>query len=321
MRQLPLCVLVAGILACGGEGPAPSNPGSPGLDGGTSLSTAPGPEILSLEIVPESPTRNDVIGAELRVQNAGRVAVEVQYTWYHNAQLVQQGVEARLQALELRRGDEIRVTADVWDGASRVSFRSSPVEIQNTPPQLSRLALDPLPPTAGSELRAVPYAHDPDGDAIEFQYRWFRNGRELENASEAILPAGRLRRGDRVRVSALATDTVAESGWTDSADATLANSAPAIRSTPAYAPVASNRYEYQVIAVDPDGDRPLRYQLVEGPTGMQLGAYSGLVRWEIPRSTSGEIPVEVAVIDPQGAEVHQRFALRIGWDTPPANRQ
>ena len=96
--------------------------------------------------------------------------------------------------------------------------------------------------------------------------------------------------------------------------------APAIRSSPAYAPTTSNRYEYQVVAADPDGDRPLRYERVEGPTGMQLGAYSGLVRWEIPRSVSGEVPVEVAVIDPQGAEVHQRFALRIGWDTPPANR-
>ena len=318
MRQLPLYLFLGAILACGGDGSRSGNSGEPRLDTAPAASTPL--EILSLRIVPESPTRTDALAVELRVQNAGRTSIQVQYAWHHNAQLVQQGAETRLAPQELKRGDEIQVTANIWDGASRLRFRSAPVQIRNSPPRLDRLALDPLPPTSGSELRAVPYARDPDGDPVEFRYRWLRNGREIAGATEARLPAGRLRRGDRVRVSASAMDASAESAWVDSADETVSNSAPAIRSSPAYAPTTSNRYEYQVVAADPDGDRPLRYELVEGPTGMQLGAYSGLVRWEIPRSVSGEVPVEVAVIDPQGAEVHQRFALRIGWDTPPANR-
>lgn len=321
MRVLLLCLLLFGFPACGGAGdPVASSTASPdSLDLAAGASSGPGAEIVALEIVPRFPTPQDAISADLQVRNAGREALEVEYSWYHNARLVQQGVESRLGPLELRRGDELRVTAEVRNAGSKLGARSARTEIQNGAPRVARVALDPVPPTAGSELNAVVYVEDPDGDDVELRYRWWRNGQELANASGRVLASGTLRRGDRVRASVSVRDEAGESNWVESSEETVSNSAPEIRSRPVYGPSESNRYEYQVVAEDPDGDRPLRYELTEGPTGMQVGAYSGRVQWEVPTTVSGEISVELAVIDPHGAESRQRYALRIDWDSRPAS--
>ena len=68
-------------------------------------------------------------------------------------------------------------------------------------------------------------------------------------------------------------------------------------------------YTYQVKSSDPDGD-PVAFALITAPEGMTI-SQAGLIRWSVPQSVKGQIPVTVSVTDGQGGETLQNFTLEI----------
>jgi hypothetical protein len=97
------------------------------------------------------------------------------------------------------------------------------------------------------------------------------------------------------------------------------NSAPQITSQPSYELAEGNIYQYRVSAVDADEDRPLRFELDEGPAGMRVDLVSGLVSWKVPDDAGGKYPVSISVSDPHGGQTQQSYVLELNWETVPAN--
>lgn len=67
-------------------------------------------------------------------------------------------------------------------------------------------------------------------------------------------------------------------------------------------------YQYDVNAIDPEGDS-IAYSLVSAPVGMQIDPASGLITWTPSVSQAGSHLVQVAAQDSAGGRSIQRFAV------------
>ncbi len=311
--------LVLGVLliACGGEEPTnlPSSPLPVAPAAGTNLA----PVISSLELLPDAPRSSDSLSARLRAHDPERGSLQVEYEWYVNGRLVQSGERSTLAAGSARRGDRVHVVATASDGVDETSSQTAPVQVRNSPPVITKLMLESQRTTASDPILATAGATDEDGDPIEYRYTWYVNGRALEDVSGPALEAGRAGRGDQVSVAVRARDGTEEGESFRLPARQIANSPPEILSTPSYTITGTNTYRYQVKARDPDGDRHLRYELLQAPEGMRVDLLSGLVTWVVPADAGGKYPVELVVSDAYGGRTGQSYVLELDWETVPAN--
>jgi len=88
------------------------------------------------------------------------------------------------------------------------------------------------------------------------------------------------------------------------------NSPPEITSTPLVRTIIGNLYNYQVEAVDPDGDE-LEYSLAIGPGGATIDLVNGLVTWVPDVSQLGLNQFEIHVSDGNGGLAWQRFEVLV----------
>ena len=92
---------------------------------------------------------------------------------------------------------------------------------------------------------------------------------------------------------------------------------PEIVSSPGLAVLVGETYEYDVDAVDPDGD-DVAYSLALAPTGMTIDAATGLIRWTPAADQIGESPVTVRAVDPGGLSGLQAFyVIAVAANEPP----
>ncbi|ARN73537.1 putative Ig domain-containing protein [Oceanicoccus sagamiensis] len=87
------------------------------------------------------------------------------------------------------------------------------------------------------------------------------------------------------------------------------NAAPVINSTPILQGTEEQAYQYQVSAVDDDGDA-LTYELITAPSTMTINA-EGLIQWTPHDGAAADYPVTLQVTDTQGATVEQSYTLTI----------
>ena len=317
MRLIWLAALALVFAACGGDDvpmPSPTEPSATSEAQGNRA-----PVLSSITIQPTSPRSDQALSVSVQAYDPDHDPLQIEVAWYRNGVRARRGKEQTLSASGISRGDEIHALISVSDGKLTVSEKTPTVRVRNQVPRIDSVELLPKDATAKDEILAVPKARDSDNDTIEFSYTWIVNRTTLRNASEAHLEAGRVRRGDTVVASVVASDGFGESNPVQSRPARIGNSAPRITSKPTYDLSGQNLYNYQVAALDPDGDRPLRYELREGPPGMSIGLVSGLVSWIVPDDASGKYPVQVSVRDSNGAESRQSYVLELRWSMAPAN--
>jgi hypothetical protein len=318
MRHAFLLGLAIGCAACGSGAPAPD--GADGAAGAPEDAAANSPPVVEmLEIMPAEPSVADLLSVSLEAHDDDRDRLHVSYEWYVNGQRLP-GVEGEtLEPGRLRRGDRVHVVARVGDGSEEIEERSEPVSIGNALPRLQAVRITPPQATTSDVLSAEVQAVDPDGDPIEYQHRWLINGQLVEGAASSRLEAGKAVRGDEVSVQIAARDGSGQTEWISSEVLRMGNAAPEITTRPVYELAGSALYRYEVQGRDPDGDRPLRYELLTGPPGMTVEAASGVVSWEVPSDAQGSYEVELGVSDPHGARTLQRYALDVNWQASPAS--
>jgi hypothetical protein len=200
-----------------------------------------------------------------------------------------------------------------------VTHQTAAIVVGNSPPSIRRVAITPARATARDLLQADVDARDEDGDPVELSYRWLRNGQPIGDGEGPRLEPGAGHRGEVVVLQVRGSDGSAESEWIASAPLTLGNAPPEITTQPNYTLSGSSRYDYEVAARDPDGDRPLKYELVEGPPGMAVDIVSGRVSWQVPGSAKGVYPIELRVSDPYGGKTTQSYSLAVDWSEVPAS--
>jgi hypothetical protein len=307
-------------LACGGapERAAPA-PGSPEASAPEAAAGDQPPILTEARIRPEVPQSGDPLSIVLRAYDPERRHLEYEVQWFRNGRPLSQesGLELRLD--DLRRGEEVSARVVVSDGNSQVVRNLDPVRIANRAPRIESVQLLPARPTAEASLVAECVANDDDGDVYELAYSWFVNDARIEDFGEGSLAPPRFKRGDRVRVEVVASDGEESSEPAASPTLQVRNATPRIDSQPTLGVEGENRYRYQIVASDPDGDRPLRYQLVRGPEGMSVDLTGGELLWAVPETVSGAVEVEVSVSDAHGAKASQSWTLQLAWEEAPAD--
>jgi hypothetical protein len=198
---------------------------------------------------------------------------------------------------------------------------------QNQRPQIRIVSMEPSSEAGGGASdaaiwRASVLAEDPDGDDLEIEYRWFVNGVETD-VEDKFYPTDKLKRGDRIKLSARVFDGKLWSGSIRSREVEIGNIHPTIVSVPPR-PAANGHFRYRVDVNDTGANEKLRFSLRKSPRGMQIGELSGEVTWQPGSDQAGRHEVEIVVRDEDGGEASQAFSLALvsmndSEEMPPAS--
>jgi hypothetical protein len=323
-----LCTLLlaVGLLGsgCGSEEPEPAKPvlsvfeardpadGAAGPASEAAASVTPGetPVVERVDFVPSRPESRDRLRAVARVSGDWSA---LQYTWTRNGERFGSNT-AEIALPRLETGDVIAVTVTPFQDDRPGEPRKIETTVSNQRPKLTHLTIERVDEPEGAAIageiwRADVRAEDPDGDPVEYEYRWMVNG-EVSDVDVADFPADRLRAGDRIELRARAFDGEAWSVPANSGEIVVGNSLPVIVSRPPR-PDANGQFRYQVRVKDSGGDRGLRFSLRRSPRGMQIDGSTGLVTWQPETDQAGEHEVEVVVRDADGGEASQAFRLAL----------
>ncbi len=308
MLRVGAAVIATLCICCGGGDSADSN---------APAENRP-PVIESVAILPAAPSTADSLSLVARAQDPDRDGVELEVVWYRNGARYPNDGRHSVKPFSFDRGDRIHAVAHASDGKDRVSRRTDTIVIGNSVPQVTSIRLVPETALATDAIRALVEATDIDGDPIEYRYRWYVGDESLDVPGPE-LPELSAIRDDRVSLEVAGFDGTDLGPWARSDALRIGNSAPAITTQPAYTLNSEGAYQYAVNASDPDGDAPLKYELIDSPAGMRVDPASGVVTWMVPRDANGTYSIELSVSDPHGARTLQRYSLDLSWGSDPAD--
>jgi hypothetical protein len=274
------------------------------------------PTIESIALEPASPTPGGAVRVIVEVNDPDGDPVKMSYEWKLDGRPVGNGT-AKLMLHEAERGDDLEVVVVASDGRDDSEPESKSVRIANQPPTVQRLRVAPSNTvTAGEIIEASAEARDPEGDPLEFVYTWELNGREVGGDPGAEFDTSGLTTGDVLRVEVRASDGESLSEPFHSPDIRITNRPPRVVSRPG-ASSSGGGFAYTVVAEDPDGDTPLRFELEDAPEGMQIGAHDGEIHWTPRPDQAGRHQIRVVVDDLRGGRVSHVFDVDVGGAAAP----
>lgn len=268
------------------------------------------PIIISAKIYPDLPTAEKPLTAHFSGEDAEGDTIRCVFRWYVDGALVQEGPDGNLQPGPYRKDSKVFVEVIPSDKfSSGALYKSDTITIGNAPPVVSSISLTPGNPRAGDVITAAPVVTDPDGDWTKNAYQWYVNDKPAtEPGAEDRFSTAGLKKKDKVNVSVTPTDGESTGDPKVSNTIMIANSPPRIASNPPTA-LANGTYRYEVLALDPDGDR-LTYALAKAPQGMTINPSTGLITWEPkPVNAREEVAVKIVVNDGDGGSMDQEYSV------------
>src|SRR5581483_4678760 len=264
-------------------------------------------KIVRAEIVPPCPDLQSALKVELQAEGADRDPVTFRYRWLVNQR--EAGSQPILTLAGFHQGDVVSVeVTPLTEKATGASFRSPEVKIGNNPPAVTSLQLSPQEPKSGDPIRVEVKGFDKDNDSIRYRYEWRINGGPVPGSDAQTLDGSLVHSADKIAVIVTPSDPFSGGAPVMSSLITVANEPPKITSLPS-GKIENNRYSYQVVAQDPDGD-PLHYLLVTGPSGMTMDETSGLLSWNVERVPEDKSEVTIEVNDAKGGKSLQQFTIK-----------
>jgi hypothetical protein len=267
------------------------------------------PTVRALRIDPDEPAMGGRVRAVASGSDPDGDPVRIRYRWQIDGRPVP-GEEREIDLVGASKGSAIEVVAIPNDGKVDGAPARAEVVVVDRPPTLTGVGVDPsskVPP--GDPVTAVAQAHDPDGDRVTFEYAWQVNGEPVSGRGNLFSTEG-LAQGDRIRVVVVASDGANRSDPMTSVEVTVGSAHPEITSSPPGMD-AGGVFRYTVVAVDPDGDRRLRFRLAEAPDGMRIDEIYGEIVWKPRRDQAGVHPVAIEVQDSSGLTTTQKFSVTV----------
>jgi len=189
-----------------------------------SCNVPPSAPIVSID--PGLPTTEDdlalVVSEEALDPNGD--PLEYQVTWLRSGEVQEELTDWTVDASFTTRGETWEVRVKAFDGKVSGPQISASVEVGNSPPVVSWVALEPEEPLAADDLVATFAVEDADGDPVATDLGWTVNGLQTWHES-ATLPAHATRHGDEWAVWIIADDGVEES-VPSAAGVVIGNTAP-----------------------------------------------------------------------------------------------
>ncbi len=177
--------------------------------------------------------------------------------------------------------------------------------VRNSPPEIRGIRFVGGDGRPGNTLGVEAEGYDADGDPLQFEIVWRKNGQPAGTGNRLAEP---VKRGDEVIVTITPSDGKA-SGKTATLSRKILNTPPAIEGQEKFQ-VGDNAVTFHVRASDADGD-PLMFSLKDAPPGMSIDRGTGSVRWVTSPGTTGRVPFTVIVSDGSGGESTARFTVTI----------
>jgi Putative Ig domain len=185
----------------------------------------------------------------------------------------------------------------------------------NTPPQIQS-----SPNTIGGLNSPYKYqvkALDAEGDAIQYSLGRRPTGM-IVNSNTGLITwtPTTLQLGTQI-IDVLVTDAqgaVTTQTYNLVVGTTPINQAPTITSTPKFTADINTKYQYQIVATDPENQQ-LTYALTTAPTGMVIDTTTGLITWDNP--TLGTTNIQITATDISGAVAAQGYTLTGKQNQPP----
>lgn len=266
------------------------------------------PVVSSVTISPSNPNKESNLSLSVQSQNPSRGPVTFRYQWIKNDEEIPGESEIMLKSGNFRKGDMIRAKVTPSNGKTDGSpVSSQPVKILNSPPVIQEVWIEPKVARVTDPLKAIVKSSDPDGDSINYVYKWEKNGVALSGENTDTLEPNRFKKRDSITVTVTPSDGEASGKPKKSEAIIILNSPPTITSSPPTAP-DGRIYTYRVTANDPDND-PIIFSLRTAPKGMEIDKETGIIRWEIEKRDQGPQLIEIEASDPEGAKSFQRFTL------------
>ncbi len=316
-RRIARCALAAGALAlaCGSEeAPKPSGAPMARSDAAARQERAENqpPQLERVVLHPPRPLPGNTIEARIEASDPDGDPIRLELEWRQNGRVISSGAKAAVTPEHLKKNDEIELRVTASDGRDESEPMRATAAVGNQTPLIQALYLTPDGEVRpGQAVTAAPQGLDADGDPLEYEFEWWLNGHVVRGADAPAFDTGELVRGDRLQAKVRVTDGEDWSPVAESMVLELANRPPKIAGLPPIEPVAGGGISADLRAEDPDGDKSLRFRLVEGPPGLNVDPVTGRVSWQPEPGTTGTQPVEIAVADSFGAESALRFELTV----------
>ncbi len=309
MRRFAISVAISAICAgCGDSSPPAGAPAPASQDFGEAAGNR-APILESVRLDPAEPAQGATLHAVVTARDPDGQPVTLAHRWFVDG-AEQRVNEASLALAGAAKGAEIRVSVTASDGELTSEEMESSARVIDRPPSITATVLKPEGSVApGQPVAASAVAGDPDGDAIDFEYTWFVND-EPRSDTGSLFKTDGLKSGDTIYADVRASDGA---NWTEparTATVTVGSGHPEITSTPPGLR-GDGVFHYQVVAVDPDGDKRLRYKVEKGPEGMVMDDITGELIWRPSEMKAGVHPVIVVVRDSGGLETKQSFSVTI----------
>ncbi|MFH1808437.1 MAG: FG-GAP-like repeat-containing protein [Pseudomonadota bacterium] len=295
----------------------------------TVLNTPPGPPTITLSPAKPSTREPLLVKIDAPAPDTDRDAQKYRYRWYKDG--VRQRLDetsGRVDAKLTHRDEHWRVEVRAHDGEVEGPAASAELRIHNTAPEAPELRIEPDTPGGGQDLRCVVTreAQEADGDPLVYRFLWERDGAAVPEGVDGVVPGALVRKGQRWRCSAEASDGSLTGPRVQSSEVRVTNSPPApprIQVLPEQA-TADHPITCAVLdeALDPDMD-PVRYRfawlkgkakkrLFEDQSVLPPGTarkgeqWTCLVRARDAEADSQEVQVSVSVINspPASPRIH-----------------
>jgi large repetitive protein len=177
----------------------------------------------------------------------------------------------------------------------------------NTPPQIQS-----TPNTIGGINSPYKYqikAIDLEGDTLTYTLGRYPNGMVVNANTGLITWTPTTTQTGTQTIDVLVTDAqgaVATQTYNLVVGTTPINQAPSITSTPKFTADINTKYQYQIVATDPENQQ-LTYALTTAPAGMVIDTTTGLITWDNP--TLGTTNIQITATDTSGAVAAQGYTL------------
>ena len=186
--------------------------------------------------------------------------------------------------------------------------------VRNSPPEIRGVQFVGGDGRPGNTLGVETQGYDADGDPVQFEIAWQKNGQPAGTVNRLTAP---VKRGDKVSVTVTPFDGK-DRGKSATLSREILNTPPAIEGQEQFQ-VTDNAVTFHVRASDADGD-PLTYSLKDAPVGMSIDRGTGWVRWVTSPGTTGKVPFTVVVSDGAGGESTARFTVTIAEEPSTGTR-
>jgi hypothetical protein len=257
------------------------------------------PDRLAMEIYPAEPTSRD----DLTVLVKGRIENPT-FLWERNGAILYDQDGPRLPSGNFVRGDVVSVTVTGENGELFVK-----TTIANSPPRISSVLFEDPFIHRGVDIRVFPQAEDPDGDFLDFHFKWSLNGEDIHPWDSSLLPGDSFKKGDRISLEVTPFDGHDYGPVFQGQDIIIPNAPPHFLTAPP-TQFRGGTYLYEAKAEDPDGD-DVTYSLLQSPPGMTMDSSTGRVVWVIGRNDIGAHTIAIAAQDEEGLKTIQEYELNV----------